>query len=306
MNVVLLVGLMTGFVFASPVEAVEAVEPGQTADAPVVDPLQDSLDSLTVLAEQGFAREGTARVLRALEQHADHPDAPQARLTLSRFQRDLGQLYEEDLILAYGLKSERWAPWFELAQIDAALQREDFLALADAVDHRTEFPSQSADALHFYGAWGRAGIGDERGAQKLLAKVRGPLQPQAQAFSESMAELPLRHRKPGLAGLLSAIPGLGQLYVGKVGAGLSDAVVIGGLGVATGHFAIQEQPVWSAVFGVLAGATWVGGIEGASSGANAFNETQRTLRYAILKDAYWLQADLTDERDRPLHVHTPE
>ncbi len=284
-----------------------SVEPIAVAQ-PDSDPqiLLDAMQNLSVLTEQGFAREGTARVLVALQQFPDHTDAPKIRLALSRAQRDLGLLREEDLILEHGLGVEGWAPWFELAQLDAALQREDFHSLAEAVSNRSEFPVESADAFHFYGAWGRAGVGDERGAKTLLAKVRGPLQPQAQAFSASLDSLTLLRRRRGLAGVLSVVPGAGQLYVGEPGTALTDVVVVGGLGAATGYFVVHEQPVWGAVFGVLAGAGWAAGIEGAIKGAARFNLEQRNLRYEKLRESYWLQADLTDERDHPLNVHTPE
>lgn len=275
-----------------------------TEPAEPVDPFQEPLRLMNDLARSGYPHGGTLLAVVALEQHPDHPRSPFVRLEISRFQRTNGLLSEEEHTLARGLEAHpvRWRPWFELALLDARLQRRDFVALSEAHVERAEWPTEISDAAHFYGAWGRLATGDEDGARVLLSKVRGGLQPAATEFSTALEAVPTRQRRPAIAGLLSVLPGAGHLYAGDPVGAAANALVTGGLGAGAVYFTTQDEPVLAVVLGVVGAASMATGVGDAMRASRQFNRARRDERFVGFTDRWWLQSELTDDPDVPIHV----
>ena len=121
-----------------------ATEPPVRVELPdlpeLADPFDPALDLMRSVTESGYPRGGTLLAIVALEKHLDHPRAPLVRLEISRYQRVHGLLFEEEQTLDRGLElhPSRYKPWFELALLDARLQRQDYGAVAAAHQDRAE------------------------------------------------------------------------------------------------------------------------------------------------------------------------
>lgn len=276
-----------------------ATEPPEPAD-----PFEPALDLMRSVSDSGYPRGGTLLAVVALEEHPDHPRAPLVRLEVSRHQRVHGLLFEEEQTLARGLEihPSRWKPWFELALLDARLQRQDFGAVAASHEDRAEWPPQIADAAHYYGAWGRAGTGDEEGARVLLAKVRGDLQPAAQDFAAALVAVPPKRRNPAVAGALSVIPGAGHVYVADPAGAAANVLVTGGLATTGVYFYTQDEPVLATVFGILGTASLFAGVGDAMRQAQAYNRAHRIERFEALANRWWIRGRVTDDATEPLRV----
>ena len=282
--------------------------PAEDPQPAASDPFSDVLRLADGVAASGYPRDATSLVVQQLERHPDHPDAPGVRLRLARVQRGFGLVDEEIATLGRGteLHAGGWNPWFRLATIDAQLQAQNFRGVADAVASEKEWDPEVTDAVHYLGAWGRIGLGDEDGARVLLAKVRGPLQADAESFENLLRIAPPRQRRPGTAGALSVVPGLGQAYAGNALGGLGSLVLTGGSAGAAAYFHQQEQPVLTGLFGTFAGLFWISGMFDAGGAAHRFNEREASVRFELLRMEYWPETALTDEEQAPLSVTVGE
>lgn len=132
------------------------------------------------------------------------------------------------------------------------------------------------------------------------------LAPKAAALAEA-ARAPVRTRAPLLAGALSVVPGLGQLYAGHPGdaamaaivnipVGVTSALLLRE-GVQTGHTGVL---VAGAILGGAFVITYPSNLLGAYRGALRANERERQLRAESLLGQAWDPSLMLDPDDVPL------
>ena len=82
-------------------------------------------------------------------------------------------------------------------------------------------------------------------------------------------------RSPAFGGLLSAmIPGLGQIYSGRVSDGIQSLLVVGVLGAGTAYYADQEKYKVAIPVGLLGLFFYAGNVYGGVQAAKTFNRQQ--------------------------------
>lgn len=299
-----------GLLLAGLVWSNEPPDPGrdeavEIATAPV-DVEDDPEWVLRVLSENGYGSQGAALALLAVERHPDDPAAPRLRLNVSRVQRELGLRVQEVRTLERGrVVHPDWEPWFELALMDAHYAQENFAVLAAFHEDRREWDAGVRDAAHCYGAWGRLAVGNERGAQSLLAKVRGDLQEPAVQLGTVINEFRVPQRSPGLASALSVVPGMGHAYAGDASGAVGNLLLVGGLGGGAAALFLNDEYTWGAVLATLGGLAWLNGIFEASSVTLERNRMRRMARFSMLRERFG-PASTLEEDGAPLRVSVGE
>ena len=127
-------------------------------------------------------------------------------------------------------------------------------------------------------AWGYLDAGNlEMARQNLsvLAKPNGPLSSEATALLHALAPENLPKRKnPLMAGLLSAVPGLGHFYLGQWQVGFTSLLWSGLFFAGAGYSALNEDYVVAGALGLVGLGWYSGGAYGAIAGALQHNRDQ--------------------------------
>jgi TM2 domain-containing membrane protein YozV len=133
--------------------------------------------------------------------------------------------------------------------------------------------------------------------------IDSPWSVRARALAQE-AETDLPHRSPVLAGTLSIVPGLGQIYAGHLGDGIVAALANGAIGLWSATLlvdGIQRERVWEMGAGVVLGGvfsiTYPSNIVGAYRGAGRFNDHVERRRAEELLAEGW---------DPALEIHATE
>ena len=84
----------------------------------------------------------------------------------------------------------------------------------------------------------------------------------------------VRTKSPALAGTLSIIPGLGQIYNGSFEAAAISFILNTALAAATYEFFDNDQNAAGAVSSIIFSVTYIGNIISASNGASSINQSR--------------------------------
>ena len=128
----------------------------------------------------------------------------------------------------------------------------------------------------------------------------------ARKVAEYVATLEIPRKSPGLAGLLSIVPGLGHFYLGEVGIGIVAMVWNGAFIFATVDSFVAGRIGQGTLLGLLE-LVWYGGtIFGAISGAHRFNrDAYLIVREGLTEDIDRLAADTPWPARFPVEYPTP-
>ncbi|MBL90190.1 MAG: hypothetical protein CMH56_00060 [Myxococcales bacterium] len=142
---------------------------------------------------------------------------------------------------------------------------------------------ESAPALlrahaQWFLAWGHLDAGEIELARMVLGGLiasEGPLHEQAQGLHSAIAPEALpKGKSPLMAGLLSAIPGLGHFYLGQWQTGFTSMLWSGVLLAGAGYSAYTQDYVVAGALAVIGLGWYSGGAYGAISGAMQHNRDQ--------------------------------
>lgn len=167
---------------------------------------------------------------------------------------------------AYFMLSECYLQMRAVSQ--ALLQLRNIIALCNKAD--------VLDKAHYRMGWIHANQGDWDGAKRawnqLFEQGRFPKEQLLKSVDEDMPHIPFK--KPVLAGVLSVIPGLGQLYLGRGQDALVAFVFTGGTTWAAYEAFDNDLPVLGVMISMVAVSFYAGNIYGAISGAHKYNHNQ--------------------------------
>jgi tetratricopeptide (TPR) repeat protein len=132
------------------------------------------------------------------------------------------------------------------------------------------------DQAHYRMGWIFADQGDWGGAQRSWNQIsdQGQFQKQRllKAIEENVPQIP--RKSPILAGTLSIMPGMGQLYLGRSQDALVALVMAGGTMWAAYEAFDNELPVLGVMMSIVGVSFYTGNIYGAVSGAHKYNHNQ--------------------------------
>lgn len=167
---------------------------------------------------------------------------------------------------AYFMLSETYLRMRAVSQ--ALLQLRNIIALCDKIDIR--------DKAYYRMGWIYAEQGDWRGAKRawnlISTQSRYPKQRLLKAAGEDMPQIP--KKSPALAGTLSVIPGMGQLYLGRSQDALAAFVITGGTMWAAYEAFDNELPALGVMLSMVGASFYAGNIYSAVSGAHKYNHYQ--------------------------------
>jgi tetratricopeptide (TPR) repeat protein len=154
------------------------------------------------------------------------------------------------------------------AEGQALLQLRNIITLCDKIG--------ILDKAYYRMGWIFAGQGDWHGAKRawnlISAQGRYPKQRLLKAAGEDMPQIP--KKSPSLAGTLSVIPGMGQLYLGRGHDALVAFVITGGTVWAAYEAFDNELPVLGVMLSMVGAGFYAGNIYSAVSGAHKYNHYQ--------------------------------
>lgn len=154
------------------------------------------------------------------------------------------------------------------ADSQALLQLRNIIALCDKIE--------ILDKAYYRMGWIFVGQGDWSGAKRswnlISAHDHYPKQRLLKAAEEDMPQIP--KKSPAMAGTLSVIPGMGQLYLGRGQDALVAFVITGGTMWAAYEAFDNELPVLGVMLSMVGAGFYTGNIYSAVSGAHKYNHYQ--------------------------------
>ncbi len=267
---------------------------------------EDTLGFARRLARTGQSGPAAVEYERFLFLHPDHPRAPSARLEAAEVYLKLGRIDRAAAVLGPIdlARADRIAGRAIILRARALAltgQTEDARQLLAQLADREQFPTPVREAALYRLGWLELDQGRWRTASEAFARIspEGALGARAAWLAkEALRGLELEYKSPTVAGILSALPGLGQLYQSR----FADAGWAFGLTVGSGVLSWLALAGGSWVSGaILAGAAlafYGGNIYNAVSGAHRHNDSLvRDFRRRLRSAAAGIPA--TDTSPRP-------
>jgi hypothetical protein len=123
--------------------------------------------------------------------------------------------------------------------------------------------------------WIAADQGDWEGAGRAWDRINiNSTLPRDALITALKDARPLPHKSPTLAGTLSIVPGMGQLYLGRGQDALVALVIAGGSIWASWEAYDNDLPALGTLLALVGAGFYAGNIYGAVSGAYKFNQLQ--------------------------------
>lgn len=147
----------------------------------------------------------------------------------------------------------------------AVLQLRNLITLCDKVDVQDKAYYRMGFLHVDQGDWGSA----RNAWSRISANSRYPRERLLKAAGEDAAQLP--RKSPAMAGTLSLIPGMGQLYLGRGQDALVAFVITTGTAWAACEAFDNDLPVLGVMLSIIGAGFYSGNIYSAISGAHKYN-----------------------------------